>query len=159
MCAGGRYGRREHKEMRRCDTCGNEIAAAAAECPFCGAQLTMSAPVKHGAGVRVVNLEKGMPTVEQALEQLRRELQLTDVHGCRVMVLIHGYGSSGRGGAIKKEIRRQVAWLKEQGRINDFMPGEECGKRSGHGRHLLRRFPFLAGYLQRPNPGITLVVV
>jgi len=145
--------------MRTCATCGNEVALPSAACPFCGAALASTGPEKREGEARIVNLEKGMPTVEQAVTLLRRELQMAEVHGCRVLVLIHGYGSSGRGGAIKEEVRRLLDCFREQGRINDLLPGEECRKRSGHGRHLLRRFPFLSEYFQRPNPGITLVVI
>lgn len=143
-----------------CELCGNEIDAAATVCPHCGSVL----PVRKGgeveeAGFRVVNLEKNMPTVAQALDLLEKELQLATFHSSKVLLVIHGYGSSGTGGAIKDAVRRRLALLMDKGEINDYLKGEDLSRRSGHCRHLIRRFPFLGEYIQRANPGVSLVVV
>lgn len=111
------------------------------------------------SALRTVNLERGLPTVEQALTRLRREIVQGRALGFRVLVLIHGYGSSGEGGVIREEVRRLLGCLREQRQINDYLAGEQCDRRSGHGRQMARRFPFLAKYLQAPNPGISLVVL
>jgi len=108
----------------------------------------------------VFNLEKGMPLVGQALDRLEATIAVAGSQGVKALTLIHGYGSSGAGGAIKVEVRRQLQFLRLQGRIKEIVPGEEFEGRSKRGRHLLRRFPFLAGHrdLNRANPGITLVM-
>lgn len=142
-----------------CDVCGNEIADAATRCPFCRSPRTGIHPAKNYLPFRTVNLEKGMPTVEQALGRLRYEIPFAAREGCRVLVLIHGYGSSGRGGAIKQEVHRQLGLMLDNRQINDFLPGEECDMRFGHGRQMVRRFPFLKKYLQKTNPGISIVIV
>jgi hypothetical protein len=144
-----------------CEVCGNERQdPAAGRCPFCGAAVE---PRLGGRGPRhkVVNLERGLPLVEEALVRLERELDLARMERCRVLTLIHGYGSSGRGGAIRHEVRAQLEYLKSRGRINDLLAGEEFSSRTGPGRQLLRRFPFLRDHadLNRANPGITLVVL
>jgi len=102
-----------------------------------------------------------MPPVDQALVRLDRELEQARLEGCRVLTLIHGYGSSGRGGAIKQEVRARLQYLKNRGLINDLLAGEEFCIRSGPGRQLLRRFSFLRRHidLNRSNPGVTLVVM
>jgi len=147
--------------MVSCEVCGNEASLSATACPYCGSKrpATQDRREVRGTEFRSVNLEKNMPTVEQALKLLHQELSLTGAYGCKVLVLIHGYGSSGQGGAIKKEVHGQLRYLRDQGRINDYLPGEKCSKSSGHGRHILRRFPFLKGYFDRANPGISLVIV
>ena len=106
-----------------------------------------------------MNLEKNMPTVDHALDLLEQEVRMAPGLGYRVLVLIHGYGSSGKGGAIKNAVHRRLAYLRDKGAINDFLAGEDCRKHSGHARHLLRRFPFLGEYMQHPNPGISLLVI
>ena len=92
---------------------------------------------------------------------LGSELEQAGSDGCRVLTLIHGYGSSGRGGIIRQDVRAQLQYLKDRGVINDLFPGEDFSSRSGSGRQLLRRFPFLRKHsdLNRANPGITLVVI
>jgi hypothetical protein len=109
----------------------------------------------------VVNLKKGMPLVQQALQRLEGELKLSCAQGIKILTLIHGYGSSGKGGAIKGAVQRHLHFLRLQGRIQESIPGEEFEGRSGRGRQLLRRFPFLADHhdLNRANPGITVVIL
>jgi len=110
---------------------------------------------------KVVNLEAGRPIVEVALRRLQMELANARQQGLRVLTVIHGYGSSGKGGAIKVECRRFLEYLKGSGVINTFIPGEDFSRRSGPTRDLLRRFPRLADnvHLNRGNRGITMVVL
>ncbi len=143
-----------------CEVCGNEIEAGLKQCPFCDA-VSSPALVRKGPQHKVVNLERGMPLVNQALLRLQQELEQARLEGCRVLTLIHGYGSSGRGGAIRLEVRAQLQYLKAKRLINDFFPGEEFSARSACGRQLLRRFPFLSRHsdLNRANQGISLVIL
>ena len=142
-----------------CEVCGNDLDPALVRCPFCGAEREISLQPSPRPTVRTVNLEKGLPTVEQALTRLRQEIVQGRALGYRVLVLIHGYGSSGEGGAIRAEVRRLLGFLQDKGQINDYLAGEQCDRRAGHGRQMARRFPFLAKYLQAANPGISLVVL
>ncbi|RUM45061.1 MAG: hypothetical protein DSY80_03790 [Desulfocapsa sp.] len=146
--------------LRKCTVCGNAIEDDARQCPFCAADTEPIVP-RRGLRHRIVNLERGMPTAEQALDRLGHELEQARFAGYRVLTLIHGYGSSGRGGVIRQEVRARLHYLKHQGRINDLLPGEELSSHIGAGRNLLRRFPFLRQHrdLNRSNPGITLVVL
>lgn len=99
--------------------------------------------------------------VQQALSRLESELATSRSLGCKVLTLIHGYGSSGVGGAIKEAVLQQLHYLKHQGRIKQVIPGEHFEGRSGRGRQLLRQYPFLSEHrdLNRANPGITLVIL
>jgi hypothetical protein len=143
-----------------CEVCGNERDPAVKACPFCGAEAEVRVECK-GLQHKVINLERGMPLVDEALARLAGELELARRQRCRVLTLIHGYGSSGRGGAIRHEVRAQLEFFKTRGRINDLLPGEEFSSRTGIGRQFLRRFPFLQRHndLNRSNPGITLVIL
>jgi hypothetical protein len=147
--------------MILCEVCGNEFDRIMASCPFCGASSGSSGVSSVGAMHRVVNLERGLPTVAEALARLDVELETARRQKYRVLTLIHGYGSSGKGGAIKAAVHRQLEYFKHQGRINDLVAGEDFNSRSGIGRHLLRRFPFLATHsdLNRSNRGVTLVIL
>ncbi|OQX19228.1 MAG: hypothetical protein BWK76_05260 [Desulfobulbaceae bacterium A2] len=141
--------------------CGNELPAEALDlCPFCGASLPAQPPLSPVPPQlhRTVNLELGRPRVAQALARLERILTEAVQQGCRVVTVIHGYGSSGSGGAIREEVRRQLAFWREQGRIVTFIPGEDFSRR-GLGNDLRRRYPLLAHHeaLGRRNSGITLI--
>lgn len=75
--------------------------------------------------VRVVNLETGMPTVEQALRRLSGELYTSRRMGCAAVKLIHGYGSSGKGGKIRVAIRRELEGQLLRSQIKGYIPGEK----------------------------------
>ncbi|MDR2550076.1 MAG: Smr/MutS family protein [Desulfobulbus sp.] len=144
-----------------CEVCGNELECGLGQCPYCQAPCVPGRMGAAGPFHRVVNLEKGMPLVQQALDRLEVTVTAAGSQGYKALTLIHGYGSSGTGGAIKAAVQRQLQFLRLQGRIKEIVPGEEFEGRSKRGRHLLRRFPFLADHrdLNRANPGITLVIL
>ncbi|MCL2789302.1 MAG: Smr/MutS family protein [Desulfobulbus sp.] len=144
-----------------CEICGNEFDPGQGRCPYCQASCGSGRMSAVGPFHRVINLERGMPLVQQALDRLEMAIVEANSQGAKVLTLIHGYGSSGRGGAIKAAVQRQLHLLFLQGRIKEIVYSEEFKGRSKRGRHLLRRFPFLAGHrdLNRANPGITLVIL
>ncbi len=144
-----------------CEICGNEIVYAGSSCPFCGAELLKSGQLPQGPKHKIVNLKKGMPLVREALEKMKQELQLAGKQRCLVITFIHGYRASGKGGAIRDEVRRQLNYMREQGQIKEMAAGENLGKNSGQRRQLFKRFSFLekSGEYHGPNPGITLVVL
>ncbi|MCI5178643.1 MAG: hypothetical protein D3911_04835 [Candidatus Electrothrix sp. AW3_4] len=146
--------------FRDCEVCGNEVSVDMSRCPFCESKLHFTSPgpkIMH----REINLKQGMPTVEQALGRFERRLEQAQQERCRVLTLIHGYGSSGRGGVIREEIREKLQYLKYRKEINDVITGEHFSVSNGPGRNLLRRFPFLRQHrdLNKGNRGITLVVL
>ncbi len=143
-----------------CGVCGNEVKAGSSRCPYCESELEIVRPTQ-AALHKTVNLKQGMPTVEQALARLARELAQAKLERRRVLTLIHGYGSSGAGGIIREEVRARLQFLKHQGQLNEVVCGEDFSERSGPGRNLLRRFPVLRQHhdLNRSNPGITLAAL
>ena len=64
----------------------------------------------------------------------------------KVLKLIHGYGSSGRGGAIRADVLAQLARKKRAGQIQEFVRGEIFPRlTAGRGRWLpfVRLFPVM----------------
>ena len=76
-------------------------------------------------GLREVNLEENKPTVAAGIPRLTYELHQSRRMGCAVLKIIHGYGSSGTGGRIRTESRKYLSRLREQGKIQDFIRGED----------------------------------
>ncbi|MBU1650034.1 MAG: Smr/MutS family protein [Proteobacteria bacterium] len=150
--------------MVLCQVCGNDIGHDVYICPFCGGKQEKEQPEAISVGVafhKVVNLEMGKPLVESALRKLQMELESGRRQNLRVLTVIHGYGSTGKGGAIGVECRKVLEYLKGKGEIGTFIPGEEFRMKSGLTRDLLRRFPQLANNvnLNKGNRGITLIVL
>jgi hypothetical protein len=101
-----------------------------------------------------------MPFVEQAMSQLHAALNEARFLRIQALTIIHGYGSSGRGGAIRKECRKTLDHMCSKGELNTYITGEEFHRRNGLVKDLLNRYPQLAGNsnLNRHNRGITLVI-
>ncbi|GAB4344247.1 MAG: hypothetical protein Kow0089_20700 [Desulfobulbaceae bacterium] len=143
-----------------CSLCGNEVDATFPVCPFCGHRRAPATPAGPERPLsRVVNLERGMPPVADALQRLEMELAAGRASGIGALLLIHGYGSSGRGGAIRDAVRQRLETLRTGKKVREVLKGEEFAKHAGPFRQLLKRFPELGDELRGKNPGITIVVL
>ena len=121
--------------MPTCDICGNDIESGASVCRYCGSKVeqgVQKTPFRH----ETVNIEQGRPVVEEALKLL--ELHLKDARKRRITTLtvIHGYGSSGKGGKIRLEVRKTLDHMKARGLIYDYLAGEEFNRRMGPTKNL-----------------------
>ncbi len=106
-------------------------------------------------------LKADMPIVSEALSRLHIGLQEMRSSGIRVVKLIHGYGSTGRGGKIRIGVREELAVMKHRKQIKDFIIGEEFGPTDQASRNLVERN---ANINRDPdygeiNHGITIVVL
>ena len=63
-------------------------------------------------------------------------IQEMKVSRVKVVKLIHGYDSTGRGGKIRIGIRNELATMQRRGLIKDYIPGEEFGPLDGVTRKL-----------------------
>ena len=115
----------------------------------------------RAAALSEVNLETGMPTVEEALTRMNLSMQEIRCSGARVIRLIHGYGSSGRGGKIKTAVHAELNTMKKKRLIRDFVTGDHFGPFDASARRLVEQFPWLARDRDygRGNQGITIVVL
>lgn len=146
-------------KTKDCERCGNPIPAHSFTCRFCGFSQSLENFPKISERVVIANLENGMPTVEQALERFRRRLREASASGARVLKVIHGYGSTGRGGKIRDAVRRELGRMLARGEVGAVVAGEEYSSATLAGRDLLARFKELKATERSDslNPGITLV--
>ena len=112
-------------------------------------------------GMGRLNLEEGMPLVEEALDRMNMGLQEMRAGRIRVVKLIHGYGSTGRGGKICAGVRKELAEMKRKKFIREFIPGERFGPLDAASRKLAEQD---RGIVRDPdygrmNHGITVVVL
>ena len=111
--------------------------------------------------IKVVNLKDGMPPVDIALCNMELEIELAKISGEKIIKFIHGYGSSGSGGLICKNIRERLISLKKQRIIKDYIFGEDWDI------HNPKCFKLLTSYnvgfdgedLNHQNAGMTIVFV
>ena len=149
--------------MIPCPTCGNEIDPKSQLCRFCGTDISAQDTTIRKKTVlhKTINLKLGRPVVETALKRLELELGQARRQNVRVLTLIHGYGSSGKGGRIRIECRKMLDHLMYQGALSGFIPGEKFNRKSGPGKSLVRQFGDLAKVCESDfnNPGVTIVVM
>ena len=113
------------------------------------------------AGIPRLDLEEGMPVVSEAVSRMRLGLQEMKHSQVRVVKLIHGYGSSGKGGKIRIGVREELSALKRRGQIRDFIPGEDFGPMDAASRSLSEREKSVTRDPDygRLNHGITIVAL
>lgn len=145
--------------LASCAVCGNDIPVAGELCPYCGT-ARQAVFVAAGPPVRTLNLKAGMPDVATAMTRFAAVLERERQEGAAVLVVIHGYGASGTGGAIREALRRQLGVFQEDGRIRRWIIGEEFSKNDNSVRDLMRRYPSLARDRSLTgNCGLTIVVL
>ena len=112
-------------------------------------------------GIHTANLEQGMPTVEQAIIKMDQAIRSAKSKRSKILKLIHGYGSSGKGGAIRHSVQSALAAHQRAGRIKAFVPGEEFSPFFPQSRAAVQSCPELLRDRDyaRSNHGITIVVL
>jgi len=105
------------------------------------------------------NLERYFPTVEQGILLLSQEISKCRRQKVRIIKLIHGYGSSGVGGNLRRGIRRHLQSLILSGSLRGLAWGENFSIFDETTRQMLEAVPDLRkdSDLERCNQGITMV--
>ncbi|MBS4029892.1 MAG: hypothetical protein KGZ63_00470 [Clostridiales bacterium] len=108
--------------------------------------------------VAEVNLESGMPTVDVALQRMKNYLTTYKRQGYKVVILIHGYGSTGVGGSIKAAVTRSLGESSMRGIVRTYVGGERWSERK---KEMLGICKALEDYERRVanNEGVTVVVL
>lgn len=110
--------------------------------------------------IREINLELGRPTVDIALRRLESELCSAKAMHAPVLKIIHGYGSSGKGGKIRTACRTYLKQQQESGQVRDVIRGEDFSLFSEATRQAFRVCDALRHDrdLDNYNNGITFVI-
>ena len=111
--------------------------------------------------LKEVNIKYDMPAASDAVKRVTYNIRNGKAWGCGAIKFIHGYGSSGKGGRIRTEVRRYLEDQKRRGMIRDYIPGEalsifdEATRRAFESCPDLRKDPDM----ERSNNGVTVVVL
>ncbi|HKD80052.1 MAG TPA: hypothetical protein VKH81_10175 [Candidatus Angelobacter sp.] len=122
---------------------------------------TLNGMSRKPAPIKIINLEDGMPKVEAARLRMHHELHLARREGYAAVKLIHGYGSSGTGGALRVELQKELRCLADAGSIRAFIVGENWRISDEAAWPLLQRYPEWKQDvdLGKSNKGITIVLL
>ncbi len=109
--------------------------------------------------IRTVNVEAGLPTLDEARRLVAAEIKRAKHDGAKVLKVIHGYGSSGKGGALCVGLRKSFRLRKKEGVIKDFITGEDFTIFNPAALDLLDAVPALRGDpdLGATNEGVTVL--
>ena len=110
---------------------------------------------------KTVNIEYGHPDVYTALKILSNEKITAKKLGYKAIKIIHGYGSSGKGGKIKSAVLRELTKEKLDGKIKHFVKGEEFSCFFESGREAVKLCPDLRDDRDygRENDGVTILIL
>jgi hypothetical protein len=111
--------------------------------------------------VVTVNLEAEYPTVEEARQLLKAEMERCRNRNVTVIKVIHGYGSSGVGGALRQGIRKSLISRRKEGKVRAVVFGENWNIFDSVTQSMLERCPQLSKDrdLCNYNPGISVVLL
>jgi hypothetical protein len=106
-----------------------------------------------------VNLELEYPTVEEARRVLKAELEKCRSRKVTVVKVIHGYGSSGVGGALRQGVRKSLISRRKESSVRAVVVGEKWSIFDPLARLVLDECPELSKDkdLFGSNPGISVV--
>ncbi len=110
--------------------------------------------------IKIVNLEEGRPTLERTRLRLQHELKIARDSGHAAVKIIHGYGSSGKGGVLRDGIQATLRGALQEGRIAAFILGENWRISDEATWKVLKQHPEWKTDqdLNRRNKGISVVV-
>jgi hypothetical protein len=140
-----------------CLDCGNPRSMGTV-CQHCGStELPLAMQ-----DTLVLNLKHDGPSAEEALERLTNALRRATEVGIKVMIVIHGYGSSGEGGRIKRAIQEALNANYFADRVDEYHFGEHIPYGSPQYQTLLKRRPSLKTHLKHfkeGNAGMTVLLL
>ncbi len=113
------------------------------------------------SGMKVCNIEWGMPTVSEAHSMLAAEIRAARIGRWTCFKVIHGYGSSGKGGLIKNSLPAFLDSQMRAGNIRDYIKGENFSIFDALTQRAMLKYPELSGDsdLEKCNHGITIILL
>ncbi len=109
---------------------------------------------------KLVNIKKGFPDSDYAVFLLEKEIEYSKMEGVKVLVFIHGYGSKGYGGEIKKKVAIRLKELKHKKKIVTFVSGDSWTETNPDVKEIYKVAPELSisNQVSGINSGVTVVL-
>jgi len=109
--------------------------------------------------IRTFNVEADFPSLEEARRLVIEAIRKARRDGVRVLKIIHGYGSSGKGGTLCIGLRKSFALRKKEGVLKAAIAGEDFSIFNRTTLDLLEAVPELRGDpdLDATNGGVTVL--
>ena len=111
--------------------------------------------------IKTINIKYDFPPSDVAVFDLWKEIVMSKKEGYKVIKVIHGYGSHGKGGEIKRAIHEFLLNEKKNKLIVEYVKGEEWSSNNETVKKIQEFFPELVidEDLKNINSGISVVVL
>ena len=108
-----------------------------------------------------IDVKSDNQTCLMAVAQLEIEIDACKLGGFNALKVIHGYGSHGVGGAIKKDIHTRLKQMKSQKKILEYIPCEKWTQNNPLRLMAVKYCDELLADsdLQMLNSGVTIVLI
>ncbi len=104
-----------------------------------------------------INIKADMPTVAEAMRYLSDTLARLKREKYECVLIVHGYGSTGKGGAICQKARQWLRAQERNGKIKAVIFGEDFTLFNFEALALKNRYRELSPLLDAANHGVTVV--
>lgn len=111
--------------------------------------------------LKEINIKEDLPTASDAVKRVTFNIRTAKSLGYTAVKIIHGYGSTGKGGKIRTETRRYLQQQKDNRLIKDYIIGENFSIFNEPTRSAFLACDDLRRDrdLERSNNGITIVII
>ncbi len=108
-----------------------------------------------------VDIKSDLPDSSLAVRRVTHAIRSGAELGAAAVKIIHGYGSTGKGGKIRTETRRYLDEQKRKKLIRDYIPGERFSIFDEATRAAFLHCEDLRSDrdLDRSNNGVTIVIL
>ena len=106
-----------------------------------------------------INIKEDMPLVADAMKYLQDAIGRLKRDKYECVLIIHGYGSTGKGGAIRNKARQWLNAQKREGNIKYVINGEEISIFNFDALDLKARHRELEAYFKVCNHGVTVIEI
>lgn len=110
--------------------------------------------------IRQINIKEDNPPTDVAIYEMCNAIDLCVLENIKILKVIHGYGSHGKGGDIKKECIHTLKHLVRANKIYDYIPGEKFSPLNKYYKQIVEQYPpFLLDGEVSNNFGVTIVII
>lgn len=104
-----------------------------------------------------INLEYGMPKAQEAIAYLKDAVDAAKRQKVKYLLVIHGYGSTGKGGVICDKARKWLTVQRQNGKIKSLIYGEDFNIFNFEALRMKKNGKELEPLLKVCNNGVTVV--
>lgn len=111
--------------------------------------------------IKTINIKEDFPPCDVAVFKLYEAIFLNTKMGFEVLKIVHGHGSHGKGGEIKRAVKDYLIEAERKKEIQFFVMGENWSTKNEKVKYLENKYPelILDEDIKNINSGITVILL